>query len=64
MVPSMLSRLRHDAEPPVDIGRGAGQPPGKRRREIGSREADIVDIDQFADRRTFESFGKKDVEVL
>ena len=48
----------------VDVQRLAGQPPRVRRREERAGEADVHDVDQFADRRALRGLVEQQVEVL
>ena len=54
----------HDAEPAIDIGGRPSEAPGERGRQKGGREPHVVDVDQFADGRSLDGLGEKDVEVL
>src|SRR4051812_31442980 len=55
---------RHDADAPIDVGDRAGEPAGKRRGQERGREADIVNVDQFADRRALDGLVQEKVKVL
>ena len=54
----------HDAEPAIDVGHRSRQPPREGRCQKGGREADIVDVNQLADRCALDRFRKQNVEIL
>ncbi len=58
------SPLGHDVDAAVDVQRFAGQPACVGRGEEGAGEADVHDVDQFAQRRPLGGLVEQQVEVL
>ena len=58
------SHSRDDVCAAVDVDRAAGDPPGVVAREIGTGGADIVDVDQFMQRRALDGVVEQALEVL
>ena len=59
-----LQNSRDQIDPSVDIDRAAGDPPGKRRRQIRAGGADIHDVDEFSERGLLCGFVQQELEIL
>src|SRR4029079_18254905 len=61
---NLAARLAHDVHAAVDVDGLAGETPCVGRSEVGAGEADVVDVDQLADRLAARGFVQQQVEVL